>query len=92
MARGRVKMNSAGSKAALTESGLQKEIQGIVSRAESDANGRINMKPGELFGYVGSTISNPHTRAGGRVTALGPSARRDNGQNNTLMKVIGGAR
>lgn len=84
-------MNAAGSRAVLTDPGVQAKIQGIVTAATSAANGAINIKPGELFGYVGSTIPAPHTRAGGRITALGPTARRDNGKNNTLLKVIGGA-
>lgn len=91
MARGRVKMNPAGARAALTDSGVQAKIQGIVSSAAASANAGITMRAGEMYGYVGSVVPAPHTRAVGRVYAVGPTARRDNGRNNTLLKVIGGA-
>lgn len=90
--RARVEMNSAGAIEVLKSAGVQGEIsrivQGIAARANA-AEGTPNTERGERYGFEASVIQAPHTRAGGRVTAVGPTARRRNAENNTILKASG---
>lgn len=91
--RSRVVMNSAGATDVLSSPAIQAEIRAIVNGIAARANaveGLPRTERGEIYGFEPSVIASPHTRAGGRVTAVGPSARRRNAANNTILKSMGG--
>lgn len=89
----RVQILDEGAVEVLTSQGVQQKIaeivKGIAARANA-AEGTPRAERGEVFGFEASVIPSPHTRAGGRATAVGPSARRRNAENNTLLKSMGG--
>lgn len=91
----RVRINSAGAIGVLTDPAVQNMIRSIVTQAAANANsmeGLPRTERGEIYGFEPSVIENPNRRAGGRVTAVGPSARRRNLENNTLLKSTSGVR
>ncbi len=91
--RVRVQILDDGAAEVLTSQGVQTEIAKIVKGIAARANAaeetpKTDRK--EMYGFEASVITSPHTRAGGRVTAVGPSARRRNAKNNTILKAMGG--
>lgn len=90
---GKFKQNSATFKEILTGAPIQGILRGIGEATAARANtaeGTPNSARGESYGFEVRSIGSPHTRAGSRVVALGPTARRRNRENNTLNKSIGG--
>lgn len=65
-------------------------IEGVLNGVAAVANAMAetpNTKRGENYGYEVS-MWEPESRAGGRVTAVGPTARRRNADSNVLAKAM----
>lgn len=89
----RVQILDEGAVEVLRSQGVQQKIAEIVKGIAARANAaeetpRADRK--EVYGFEATVIGSPHSRAGGRVTAVGPSARRRNAKNNTILKAMGG--
>lgn len=90
---GEFRRNSKTFQEILTSSAIQTRLHERAESAAARANaseGTPRTERGELYGFVARSTANPHTRAGSRVIAVGPTARRRNAENNTLNKSIGG--
>lgn len=91
----KVKMNSRGARELLAGNSVMSFVNGMAVRGAAAANameGTPRIDRGEKFGFTSWTPTRASRRAIARIYATGPTARRRNAANNTILKALGSAR